>query len=297
MNLTANASGVRETPDDDFVVLAHRGVHPHWKGGLRYLLNSCEASRILPPKHTYIENTIESVAAAFSMGASMVEIDVRQTADDRLILFHDERLECRTNGTGRVRDRDLGYLHTLDAGYGYTPDNGKTYPYRGKGLGKIPTLRHLLTSFPDRNFLIDHKDRTQKSAGILSNLLADIPGINRRSISYWGPENLLRQIQEACPGIRRMYPTRKQRRRWTARYLLTFGILDFPPEAEGLVFTIAPRYRKFIRGWPDYFNRKVRKAGGKHYMMVNTPEEVNKAKQLAVDGIVTDYIELVGEYI
>jgi glycerophosphoryl diester phosphodiesterase len=40
-------------------------------------------------------------------------------------------------------------LKKLDIGYGYTADGGKTYPFRGKAIGLMPTLTEVLQAFPD----------------------------------------------------------------------------------------------------------------------------------------------------
>jgi len=51
----------------------------------------------------------------------MVELDVQLTRDRRLIVFHDDRLERTTNGTGRVQDTTYATLRTLDAGRWFHP--------------------------------------------------------------------------------------------------------------------------------------------------------------------------------
>jgi glycerophosphoryl diester phosphodiesterase len=66
-------------------------------------------------------------------------------------------VDCRTNGTGVTRRQTLVYLKSLDIGHGYTADGGKTFPFRGKGIGLMPTLREVLAAFPDRRFLINIK--------------------------------------------------------------------------------------------------------------------------------------------
>lgn len=147
----------------DFEVLAHRGVHVNWKKGTYHPITGCEATHIYEPTHTYVENTIESIGAAFDLGATMVEIDIRRTLDNHLVVFHDDNLDCRTNGSGKVVDSPLEYLKTLDIGYGYTPNNGEMYPLRGKGIGKIPTLEEVLNRFPQKKFLIDGKDGSMET--------------------------------------------------------------------------------------------------------------------------------------
>ena len=59
-------------------------------------------------------------------------------------MFHDWTLDCRTDGQGVTREHSMAYLKKLDIGYGYTADGGKTFPFRGKGIGLMPTLDEVL---------------------------------------------------------------------------------------------------------------------------------------------------------
>lgn len=63
------------------------------------------------------ENTLLSVEKAISLGADWIEVDVHRVGDE-LLVFHDETLERTTNGTGRISERSLDYLRSLDAGKG-----------------------------------------------------------------------------------------------------------------------------------------------------------------------------------
>ena len=36
---------------------------------------------------------------------------------------------------------------TLDVGYGYSPDGGRTFPLRGRGVGGMPTVEEVLQAF------------------------------------------------------------------------------------------------------------------------------------------------------
>ena len=79
------------------------------------------------------ENTIKSVHKALELGAPCVEVDV-QYVDGELIVFHDNRLDRTTNGTGYVLEQKFGYLRTLDAGEGE----------------KIPTLHEVFQAINRR---------------------------------------------------------------------------------------------------------------------------------------------------
>lgn len=46
------------------------------------------------------ENTLVGFAAAVSAGVDYIETDVRRTADDVLVLFHDANIDRTTDGHG-----------------------------------------------------------------------------------------------------------------------------------------------------------------------------------------------------
>ncbi len=87
----------------------------------------------------------------------MVELDVQPTIDGAFVVFHDWTLDCRADGHGVTREHSMPELRRLDAGYGYTADGGKTFPFRGKGVGLIPSLADVLSAFPHRRLLINVK--------------------------------------------------------------------------------------------------------------------------------------------
>lgn len=62
------------------------------------------------------ENTLASLRHAESVGAKMVEIDVRLSADGVPIVLHDATLDRTTDGCGRASDFSFAQLRQLDAG-------------------------------------------------------------------------------------------------------------------------------------------------------------------------------------
>lgn len=102
------------------------------------------------------EDTMESLRQGISLGADGLEFDVRLSADGVPVLMHDPTLDRTTDGTGKVAARTLAELRTLDAGYRFTPDGGRTYPYRGRGI-QIPTLDEALEAFPGVPCIVELK--------------------------------------------------------------------------------------------------------------------------------------------
>lgn len=59
---------------------------------------------------------------AAALGADSVELDVHLTADDQIVVIHDDLLDRTTSGTGYVRDRTWEEIRALDAGSWFAPD-------------------------------------------------------------------------------------------------------------------------------------------------------------------------------
>ena len=62
------------------------------------------------------ESTEAAIRTAARSGARMIELDVQMTRDERLVMFHDDRLERTTDGSGRLAARTVAQLARLDAG-------------------------------------------------------------------------------------------------------------------------------------------------------------------------------------
>jgi glycerophosphoryl diester phosphodiesterase len=82
------------------------------------------------------ENTRASFRLAWELGADMVELDVRLTADGHPIVLHDATLDRTTCGTGRVAERTLAEVRALDAGSHFGPAfAGERVPRLAEALG------------------------------------------------------------------------------------------------------------------------------------------------------------------
>ncbi|MBN1309972.1 MAG: hypothetical protein JXB30_01045 [Anaerolineae bacterium] len=283
-------------PKDGFDVVAHRGAHVNWEKGTYDLATGCEAQHIYEPTHGYIENTLASMQAAFDMGATIIEIDIRRTSDDHLIIFHDWMLECRTDGEGELGEHTLEELKSLDIGYGYTPDGGQTYPFRGKGVGLMPTLDEVLRAFPNGSFWLDHKDGTMETAALLVDAIGELPQEQQERLYYWGPEEVYDYVHSEVPAVTRLLANRPLTKRCFFPYLLTFGLAGFPEECRGEGIGLPAQYLRLAWGWPYRFLRSASQAGVRFYVIVDSEDDAAKVLGLPIDGITTDYIEVVGPY-
>jgi glycerophosphoryl diester phosphodiesterase len=82
------------------------------------------------------ENTIPALTEAARLGATVSEIDIVLTADDELVLLHDEIIDRTTSGKGRAAAYALAELQELDAGSWFGPGFAGTH---------VPTLREALS--------------------------------------------------------------------------------------------------------------------------------------------------------
>ena len=68
------------------------------------------------------ENTIAGIRRAAALGVTGVEFDVKLTADGQCIVFHDDRLERTTDGSGTIANTPFETIAALDAGAWFAPE-------------------------------------------------------------------------------------------------------------------------------------------------------------------------------
>ena len=103
------------------------------------------------------ENTLPAFARALEQGATLIETDVHRSADGYVVIHHDADLARTTDAAGPVWERSLAELRSLDAGHGFSPDEGRTHPHRGQGF-QIPTLAEAFEQFPGIHFNVEIKE-------------------------------------------------------------------------------------------------------------------------------------------
>lgn len=279
-------------PPARFELIAHRGVHQtfHSEG----LTNeTCTAQRIDPPRHAYLENTLPSMQAAFDVGAQMIEIDVHRTVDGEIAVFHDWRVECRTEGEGETRRHTLAQLQALDIGYGYTADGGQSFPFRGQGVGSMPSLREVLRAFPQQRFMLDQKDRSQLTTDTLIAVLQSEHALERACLSGTIEQNAAFHAAvgaQACT-----IPGRDGIKRCLMDYLKTGWSGGLPTTCVGQRLTLPDWNTMYLLwGWPGTFIERIRASGGSVHIYTNDPARLPALRAMGIDGILTDRIELMG---
>lgn len=272
-----------------FDAVAHRGVH-HTYSREDLTNETCTATRINPPTHEYIENTLPSMRAAFAAGATRIEIDVHRTTDGELAIFHDWTLDCRTEHRGETRKQSLALLQSLDVGYGYTADGGATFPLRGKGIGAMPSLRQVLTEFPDGHFVIDQKDRDAQTTALVSEQLRAFDAVDR--VCLHAIPDRRRQYLAANPAGC-TFAGRQEIKSCLIDYLKVgwFGAVPSVCRQQRLVVP-AGGLSRLLWGWPGTFVERMRAHGSRVYVYTDDASESERWRAYGFDGLWTDRIEM-----
>jgi glycerophosphoryl diester phosphodiesterase len=247
---------------DNFWVIAHRGGHS------------------LGP-----ESTLYTFKRALEIGVDVLEVDIRTTKDGEPILLHDRTVDRTTNGTGPVDNFTLAKLKTLDAGYGWSPDHGQTFPLRGKGL-TIPTLAEVFKAFPSARINIEIKESRTAEISRLCQLIQDYQKTNLVMVASFDVSQL-NEFRKQCPEV----ATSAGAREAFLFYGLQWAHLEnlyFPraqalqvPQYYGNRQVVTPR---FLEAAHDR-NMRV------HVWTVNDTHSMQQLINLGVDGIMTDYPE------
>lgn len=283
-------------------LLANRGVAQHFSHvGLTN--SSCTARMIFPPTHDYLENTIRSIRETFGLGADIVEVQIHPTTDGQFAVFHDWTLECRTNGHGVTREQSMAYLKTLDIGYGYTADGGKTYPFRGKGVGQMPSLDEVFAAFPGKRFVLMIKSNSASEGEKLAARLARLSvGERRRILIFSGGPRPAAVIRTRLPDMRVLDAATLK------SCLLGYAALGWagyvPASCHHSVILVPANYTWLLPGWPNRFLERMDKVDAPVFLAgplqegdalsgIDTPEQLRALPPGFTGGIWTYNVETI----
>ena len=229
------------------------------------------------------ENTLYAFERATEIGADVIETEIQSTADDNLVFIHDETIDRTTNGTGSVDSLTLTELKKFDAGYHWTGDGGRTFPFRGKGI-TVPTLEEVFTALPTTRINIDLKQISPPLASKLCGLLHSFDRVEKVMVASFGTK-ALRNFRQVCSGV----ATSASQREVTLFFLMNLIFLGaaYGPPCHALQI---PEYSSGMHVLTKRFLRTAHSHNLKvHVWTVNEVEDMKRLLNLGVDGIITDY--------
>jgi len=217
------------------------------------------------------ENTMAAFEKAVELGADVIELDLHMSRDGELVVIHDDTLDRTTDGRGPVHERSLEELMSLDAGRWF-----------GEGFAgqRIPTLAQVLDRFAGKVPLaLEVKAGSTFFPGIeekVVSALREHAAIGDSAVASFD-HYALRRLKEIEPTIR------------TAALLVgrpvSLSALAGPAKADGLALEASFVTKAEVEA--------CRAAGLKLVVwVVNEPAQMRHFISLGVDGIITDYPDL-----
>jgi glycerophosphoryl diester phosphodiesterase len=229
------------------------------------------------------ENTLEAFRLAVEEGAGGLELDVHATRDGEIVVIHDATVDRTTDGSGAVAGMTLEELRRLDAGYRFSPDGGRTFPYRGRGT-RIPTLAEVYAQFPDVRVNADIKETRAGTEEVMLRVIRRAAAEVRTLVAS-NDHAVVRRFRRASGGRIR---TAASRREIAAFYLIScsrlealgrpaYDALQVPVEHKGITL-VTPRFLGAAH------SRDVRV----DVWTINDAAEMRRLWDLGVDGVMTD---------
>ncbi|QPP09976.1 glycerophosphodiester phosphodiesterase [Streptomyces bathyalis] len=203
------------------------------------------------------ENTLRSFVRAEHEGVDVIELDLHLSKDGELVVMHDADVSRTTDGSGAISDFTLAQLRELDAGQGE----------------RIPTF-HEVVEAVGSPLQAEIKDRA--AARVLTGVIDEL-GLHERVTVISFHDEALREVREHLPEMPlvlvtgRSTPTAPERARELGAFMVSCELQWLESE------TVERCHADGIKviTWT-----------------VNTGEELDRVRELGLDGLVTDMPEI-----
>jgi len=240
--------GVTNVPE----VIAHRGGGGEWPG-----------------------ETIYAFEQACKAGADVLEMDVRYTADDDLVLMHNSNVKDTTGVDKLVRELKSKEIQQLDASF-WWKKAGAVFPVDASL--RVPRLEEVLHRFHGVRMNIEIKPFyfPIKLVREFCNLLRRYDMIDKVLVAsaHW---RTLHFIRRECPEIAT-----------SASVVEMWGLrLHYRPNADAI--QTMSKFWKIDLINAGYVKRAHDSNLVVHGWTVNKPEEMGRLLSAGVDGIITDH--------
>lgn len=206
------------------------------------------------------ENTLAAIEQGIALHAHLVEFDVQMTRDGRLVLLHDSTLDRTTNGHGPIAQHSWQDLT----------------PLRGKDDQPLPLLADALRAASGRTGVMIEIKAEATAKAIYRTV---------QEVQFSGPVIYASFLHDELLAIRREDP---QAHTLALIEAIPVNRTAFAKDAQathvGVAFeTLTP---SFLAALHDHSLRVFT-------YTVNDPGDIQAAKAMGVDGIISDYPERV----
>ncbi|WP_103500545.1 MULTISPECIES: glycerophosphodiester phosphodiesterase family protein [unclassified Streptomyces] len=203
------------------------------------------------------ENTLRSFRRAEREGVDVIELDIHLSKDGHLVVMHDARVDRTTDGSGRIAEMTLAELRALDAGQGE----------------RVPVFREVMEAVSTP---VQAEIKDAAAARVLAAAITELGLHDRvRVISFH--DAALRETRALLPE--------------TPIALVTGESTATAPE-RAVALGASMVSCEFPRLTPEVVGRCHAAGIEVISWTVNTAEELARAVELGLDGVVTDEPEL-----
>ena len=147
---------------------------------------------------SYPENSMNAFISAYEKGVDWIELDVRQTKDGKIIVFHDNNLKRLTGYDGEIIDTLYDTISSLKLS-----NNDNEY---------IPLFENVLSYFSDKNIKLNIEIKiTGKEKYFESDIISLINKYNMKSKCYLASSsyNSLKKVKDIDDSINTIYVINK----------------------------------------------------------------------------------------
>lgn len=223
------------------------------------------------------ENTLLAIERGIASGADMVEIDIHQTSDGKVVVCHDESVDRTTNGRGLIREltfEEIRGLNIVDKDGNVTDQ-------------KIPTLDEVLELIDGRvKLLVEIKRTADIYQGIERQLVDAIAAHNASSwvVAQSFNDSVLEKLHAISPGLR-------------LEKLWLFKLRGVDDAVDGWLndysyekYSYVSSFNFYYRSVTDSLVEEIHRQGKE--VKIWTVGSPSDTPRLPVDGIITDHPDL-----
>ena len=229
------------------------------------------------------ENTLYAFEQSWKMGVDVLELDVRETADGKLVVMHDRTVDRTTDGNGQIGEMTFEAVRRLNAGFRFSPDGGQSFPFREQKI-LVPTLEEVFAALPDARFNIEPKQASPTIIKSLCGLLRERKMTERVVVGSFNQEGL-DEFRRGCPEVATSAGT-SEVSQFLTMYKTGLGASYSPamqalqiPEKIGSLQIVSKEFIETARR----LNLDV------HVWTINETADMQRLLETGVDGIMTDY--------
>ena len=216
------------------------------------------------------ENTLAAFELALTQQADAIELDVKLSADEQVVVIHDPTVDRTTNGKGRVQDLALAELKKLDCGSFFSGN------YAAE---KIPTLEEVFESVGKRIFinieLTNYKTPRDNLSEVVCMLVKKHKMQKRIIFSSFHASNLSKARSYLPDVPRGLLAMDGLQGVWARSFGFTFGKYD----------ALHPNLKDITQQEINRVHRLKRRV---HVWTVNKEQDMRRLFNWGVDGIFTD---------